>query len=334
MKKTGERSWVIAAALVAQFTFFGACAGSGEEATRDVRDDASAADLAPAELAPGDQAAPDPGTADPGSPEQATPDTPSPDPGAPDDALGDPGSPDPGAPDSVPDASDAAEATPDTGTDAGPVDVGPPDVGPLTCHSCHGSEASDAPPVNTAGNSSTTIPSVGAHQAHLTAASGLSAPLACTDCHVVPATIDAAGHMDESPAELTFGGLATTGGANATWTHANASCSTTYCHGATLKGGTVPTPTWTKVDGTQDACGACHGLSPKTGRHPTNYGKHAFIGKDCTKCHEGQTNTSGSAITNAALHMNGAKDVKLQSGGTWNASNKSCNPSCHGNENW
>jgi len=204
----------------------------------------------------------------------------------------------------------------------------------LACNACHGSDTNNAPPVDTKGNTSTTMPSVGAHQAHLTALHGLATPLTCAQCHVVPATADAAGHIDESPAELTFGALAKTGGANATWTHANASCSTVYCHGATLKGGTVTTPTWTKVDGTQDACGTCHGLPPKTGRHPGNFGDHGFMGKDCTNCHNGIANSSGNAVTNAAVHVNGVKDVVLKSGGTWNAATKSCNPSCHGNESW
>ena len=204
----------------------------------------------------------------------------------------------------------------------------------LACNGCHGSAANDAPPVDTKGNASTTLPSVGAHQAHLTAAHGLALPLTCEQCHVVPAAADAPGHVDASPAEVTFGALAKTGGANATWTHNNASCATTYCHGATLKNGSLTTPTWTKVDGTQDACGTCHGLSPKTGRHPSNFGDHSWMGKDCTNCHDGITNASGSAITSAALHVNGAKDVALKGGGTWNAGTKSCDPSCHGSEGW
>jgi predicted CxxxxCH...CXXCH cytochrome family protein len=208
------------------------------------------------------------------------------------------------------------------------------ETGNLACNSCHGSADNNAPPVDTKGNSSTTMPSVGAHQAHLTAPHAIALPLACEQCHVVPATVDAAGHLDASPAELTFGALAKTGGANATWTHANASCSTVYCHGATLKGGTVTTPTWTKVDGTQDACGTCHGISPKTGRHPSNFGDHSWMGKDCTNCHNGIANSNGTQITNTTLHVNGVKDVALKSNGTWNAATKSCNPSCHGNENW
>lgn len=145
---------------------------------------------------------------------------------------------------------------------------------------CHGSTTSAAPPTGVAGNTATTFPGVGAHQAHLVG-SGRARKVQCAECHIVPAKWDDKGHADTlAPAELTFSGVATTGGAAPVYT--TGGCEKTYCHGASFpfgdpSGGTVTTPIWTKVDGTQAPCGGCHGLPPPP--------PHAKI-DTCSMCHK------------------------------------------------
>jgi predicted CxxxxCH...CXXCH cytochrome family protein len=190
------------------------------------------------------------------------------------------------------------------------------------CSACHGGPDNPAPPVDTNGGSATTLVTIGAHQAHVTAASNLAAPLACDDCHVVPTSVDAPGHMDPGPAEVAFGDLAAANGATPTWNRAQATCSSTYCHGAslTLAGGSNKAPVWTTVNNTQDACGTCHAsaTSGMTRPHPVG-----AAGSTCATCH-GTTMTDNSAFKNKALHVNGAVEIAPPSG------TLSCNGVCHG----
>jgi predicted CxxxxCH...CXXCH cytochrome family protein len=178
----------------------------------------------------------------------------------------------------------------------------------FTCHSCHGSAASNAPPPDTQGRSDTTLVSVGAHQSHLNAT--LSNPVACAECHVVPGLVGAPGHID-GIAEVVFGTLSSTGPVTPAWDPTAAKCSTVYCHGATLSGGTNSAPQWTVVDGSQAACGTCHGLPP-TGAHPVT-------SAPCGRCHEDAATTAPPAITVPAQHIDGTVQVT-----------ESCN-TCHGN---
>jgi len=170
-------------------------------------------------------------------------------------------------------------------------------VGGFACTTCHGdaqrapAAIAPAPPSDTKGNTATTAMGVGAHQAHL-AGSALSNPIACGECHVVPS--DAA-HASQ-PVNVTFGALARSGSATPVWTPASASCASTYCHGATIGGGSNKAPVWTKVDGTQAACGSCHGTPP-----PAPHAQDT----SCGSCHNGYTSTS----VNAATHVNGAVEV-------------------------
>ena len=174
------------------------------------------------------------------------------------------------------------------------------------CNACHGSATSDAPPKDTAGNSATTVRGVGAHQAHLKTSSTQFTLITCDNCHLVPATVDAPGHIDTaSPAELTFSGVGTGSTFNGT------TC-TSYCHGSTLAaGGTATTPLWTKVDGTQKQCTSCHGAPPPP-PHPTT--------TDCGLCHNTMTAGGGLVISAPTRHIDGIVDVNL---------NQACN-SCHG----
>lgn len=175
------------------------------------------------------------------------------------------------------------------------------------CSACHGSETNAAPPTDTLGQSDPSLVTVGAHQAHLAAASWRRA-VECDDCHQVPGTVDAPGHLDAGPAEVTFSALAQQGGGNPTFERTATTCSGVYCHGVTLagpiSGGTVSrTPLWTVVDGTYSECGTtCHTLPPGGG-HTTN--------TQCQQCH-GSTlgsfnaaDPAASTFSNPANHVNG-----------------------------
>lgn len=206
------------------------------------------------------------------------------------------------------------------------------EVSPPSCNSCHGNEENSAPPVDTHGRSDTSLVSVGAHQSHLKAV--LSAPIACEACHLVPSGLDDPAHLDgDEVAEVVFGALAKAKGLNPVWHRTDARCALVYCHGASLKGGSLTTPKWTLVDGSQKACGACHAIPPPTGKHPGVFGPHNFIGKNCTYCHQGVTNTTGDQVTNPNLHINGNLNVII-SQGTWADATKTCDPACHGPKKW
>ncbi|HSD22280.1 MAG TPA: CxxxxCH/CxxCH domain-containing protein, partial [Anaeromyxobacter sp.] len=119
---------------------------------------------------------------------------------------------------------------------------GEPDT--ATCSRCHGGADNAAPPLSVRGGRDATDPAVGAHQAHLRGGA-LRAPLACSDCHVVPEGAGVASHID-GEAAVTFGALAWMGGASPKWTRDTGSCSATYCHGGTLAGGALTAPVWTR----------------------------------------------------------------------------------------
>jgi predicted CxxxxCH...CXXCH cytochrome family protein len=188
------------------------------------------------------------------------------------------------------------------------------------CSFCHGDRTQkagyagganplpSAPPDDVAGRlSGTNGSATGAHAIHLQGSS-LASPFACGQCHVVPVAPAVHGvgdirltalHVNGNVA-LAFGSLA--GGAAATWNATQHRCST-YCHGSTLDGGGVKTPTWTQSDGTATACNACHGAPPPS-PHPS--------GTQCGVCHPGYTSTSVVATT----HVNGVLDVIGQGCGT------------------
>jgi predicted CxxxxCH...CXXCH cytochrome family protein len=178
------------------------------------------------------------------------------------------------------------------------------------CDSCHGANGDPAPPTSLSGASATTQLGVGAHQAHLNAGT-LMNPLACTTCHVVPDAVDDPGHLDTpAPAELVFNALARADGADPTWNRGAATCANTYCHGSTLNaGGTQQTPSWTLVDGSQAACGTCHG-SPPPAPHAAN--------PDCDACHPDTVLGDNSIDLAGGLHINGVVEA-----------NSACD-SCHG----
>jgi len=163
------------------------------------------------------------------------------------------------------------------------------------CASCHGSTENAAPPADTAGVSSTDSVTVGAHQSHLQD-SEIRIAVACEECHVVPEATEAPGHIDTPPAEFVPGLLASSGGLDPVWDPVAGSCADTWCHGAALTGGTNTAPTWTTVDGSEAACGTCHGAPPPL-PHPQDTG--------CQFCHP-DTMDGEDIDIEGGYHINGA----------------------------
>ncbi len=199
---------------------------------------------------------------------------------------------------------DCAQCHPETMDDDGGIDLatqthinGKVDVIELTCSTCHGSEDNFAPPLSIAGESDTSLVTIGAHQSHL-ADGKLRRAIECEECHIVPAAFGDAGHADSaSPAELTFGTLATTDGASPKWDRVAATCSGVYCHGATLDGGTNTAPKWTELSGSETVCGSCHGLPPGDGHDPSD---------KCVDCH------AETVAANLVLDLDKHMDGKVQ----------------------
>ena len=80
-----------------------------------------------------------------------------------------------------------------------------------------------------------------------------------------------------------------------------------YCHGTTLTGGSITTPTWTTTDGSQKACGACHGVTAATAPVTGSHMRHAGNGTGalailCASCHGTYTDND---------HVNGSVDWNL-----------------------
>ncbi len=175
--------------------------------------------------------------------------------------------------------------------------------GPGACNTCHGDFGGDpdtllsaAPPADLWGEISTTEEGVGAHRAHLTAASGISAPVACTVCHTVPDAWTSEGHIDEDPehADLHFT-LPGDPGHIPHYEPETATCSSVYCHGDAE-------PAWNVVDGTWNACGSCHGVPPPA--------PHAQL-DNCSLCHGDVIDSDGNFI-DPALHINGQVDLSFE----------------------
>jgi predicted CxxxxCH...CXXCH cytochrome family protein len=167
-----------------------------------------------------------------------------------------------------------------------------------TCTSCHGSTNS-APPPDASGGVSTDLLGVGAHQAHVLG-TPRSRAVPCTECHQVPTDISTPGHVDTpAPAELTFSGVANAFGAVPRYSAGT--CANTACHGAVFpdandSGGTLTTPHWTTVDGSQAACGTCHGLPPPR--------PHPYYADDCGRCHENAA-PDGKSFLHPERHVDG-----------------------------
>ena len=172
------------------------------------------------------------------------------------------------------------------------------------CTACHGGDAGNpAPPRDLSGNTATTALGVGAHQAHLNPPNGLTAPIACGDCHAVPAKVLSDGHIVTGtppsvfPASISATSKAFADGASPQWDESTATCSNVYCHGggqhfqADATASLDRTPKWTKVGQQQVYCGSCHGVPPADSAHTPSMGLTT-----CATCHPGSVDANGFPI--------------------------------------
>lgn len=197
--------------------------------------------------------------------------------------------------------------------------------GPEACNTCHGNFGGDpavltnvAPPRGLKGETAATTPAVGSHQAHLAYYPSAALAGTCQQCHALPQTFAAAGHIDaDSKAELIFSEtlarLKTEDGArvpNVVYNSANNTCANSYCHGnwgllkakskndfiyvADKMEGRNASPRWT--DSASAACGTCHGLPP-AGHRPHDI-------TVCNTCHGAVIDVNGKII-DKTKHING-----------------------------
>jgi len=184
----------------------------------------------------------------------------------------------------------------------------------IDCTSCHGTagrqgilpgtdaQLASAPPVAPTGAPTY---AVGAHQNHLNppATGSFRGPIACNECHVVPANGD---HAVTPPAQkVVFGTLATTQGRTPTWTSTTTGCAATYCHGNFAFNGVTganATPLWTATGLT---CTSCHAMPPAG--HPTLTG--TVTAATCAQCHPQTVTPAGAIDLVNNRHINGAADV-------------------------
>ncbi len=149
-------------------------------------------------------------------------------------------------------------------------------AGPEACNTCHGNLVNSAPPRDLSNNFSTSAKGVGAHQSHVIAGK-ISLGFDCNECHIKPNVLKSPGHLDETPgAEVIFSDSSLARNSTPIGIgeylvpnpiYDNLTCSNTYCHGYFRNGNLNNAPKWTVVDGSQSACGTCHGLPP-AGTHP------------------------------------------------------------------
>jgi len=164
------------------------------------------------------------------------------------------------------------------------------------CSSCHGWNQGVSPPQNLKGGCGQALDGVGAHKAMRMSAIPVH-QVACSNCHVVPLSTWAAGHIDgDGKAEVKFSALAKAGGAKPEWS--GTSCKNVYCHGATLAGGDYKEPVWKDTSGKASQCGACHHLAD----HPAG-----TTAADCSSCHPGTVAKDGTILPYGD-HLNGVID--------------------------
>jgi len=162
----------------------------------------------------------------------------------------------------------------------GKVDLGD---GSGLCGACHGTGASP-------------WPTTAAHPAHQNPT--LTEPLACTSCHVVPATILDPVHLDGT-VHVVFSGLATSRGSMPVWS--GTECTNVACHGANLAD-PAAVPAWDDTSGAQAVCGACHGIPPTDHTTSTSCNRSDCHGSEVTLDATGAPHIS---VSGKALHIDG-----------------------------
>lgn len=169
------------------------------------------------------------------------------------------------------------------------------------CSACHGSRINAAPPRSVNGSTNTNDIGVGAHQVHLVAGH-VAAPIACTECHLIPTDLLSHPALQSRPAIVVFGPSATRYSLTPSWDRGTATCADTYCHGSRLSGAASrQLPIWTTVDGRQRSCSSCHG-NPPAGDHPSS--------SACYLCH-GDVVSADGTITNFSRHIDGNVDFSV-----------------------
>ena len=101
-----------------------------------------------------------------------------------------------------------------------------------------------------------------------------------------------------------FGAFAQTGGLSPVYNGTTGQCSSVYCHGPTLVGGTDKAPRWN--DGAYLAaagCGTCHGFPPANAAH-TGF----TSATTCKGCHT-HVNATNTGFDDPTKHINGSVDV-------------------------
>ncbi len=171
------------------------------------------------------------------------------------------------------------------------------------CTMCHGGtdNATGAPPKATWGRQADPV-RTGAHTAHVTQGAN-GAVFDCSVCHVTPADALTPGHIDGETATVRFAGVAVPTGVTPTFDRATAGCASTYCHGATLSGGSKTSPVWTSTGTGQADCGTCHGVPPPADVHPPVSSNLA----GCNPCHPDTVSASGAIVPRSAggKHIDG-----------------------------
>ncbi|MCF8239961.1 MAG: hypothetical protein K9J16_01140 [Melioribacteraceae bacterium] len=185
--------------------------------------------------------------------------------------------------------------------------------GPEACNTCHGdfnNPSQISPPNDLAGNSETSFKGVGAHEIHLNGVT-IAQNLECSQCHTVPSSVTADGHIDANDgAELNFGDLANSGPTAAEYLNEDLKCNNTYCHGNFAFGdvqGNNFNPQWNVVDGTQAACGTCHGQEIDGELSPLPVGHFPITGMTCSTCHLTVVDADNNII-DKTKHINGEAD--------------------------
>lgn len=142
----------------------------------------------------------------------------------------------------------------------------------------------------------------GKHREHLSPRLGLTSSMQCSDCHLVPETVTAPGHLDTpAPAEVfveAILGESLAAARGASPTYDGATCSNVYCHGdATLS--------WAPSTEHVVFCGTCHGLPPETSPHESS-----MTIRTCVDCHASSVDGFGNIIfvDGESEHLDGEVD--------------------------
>ena len=147
------------------------------------------------------------------------------------------------------------------------------DTVPMACDTCHGKGPLGAPPPTVDG--AMAAPAIGAHQRHLdaTLSDRIGHVARCDDCHEVPSTADALGHIDAAaPADVTLH-------SGEAYTFATKRCDVA-CHW-----NVEPGPVWDDTSGAARECDACHGFPPVKTRTGTAHPPAPAELDVCLDCH-------------------------------------------------